>query len=178
MISVVIPHWNYDDHMADVLKRCVDSLVGYDELVIVDNDGIGFAKAVNRGLALAHGDYICVVNNDTILNKGSLADLCVKGTVTVPKITGQVDQLPRAFYCMERTIYEQIGGYDEQFKVGYFEDDDMIIRWNIADIPIRTIDKVEVLHIGSETMKNTDRDKAMETNRILFNKKWNKNEQL
>lgn len=172
MISVVIPHWNYDDHMIDVLQKCVDSLVGYDELIIVDNDGIGFAKAVNRGLRIAHGDYIFIVNNDTVQLNGSLKDLCYEGTVTVPRITGQVDQMPRAFYCMPRTVYEQVGGYDERFKVGYYEDDDLIMRWNIADIPIRTVSTVEVVHIGGETMKHVDRKQAMEGNKKLFDEKW------
>lgn len=172
MISVVIGHWPKSQEHDDALKRCLDSLTGPYEFIVVVNDGIGFAKTYNRGLALAHGDFICVVNNDTELTAGHLENLCLDGCVTVPKMeSGQVDNMPRAFYCMDRKVYEQVGGYDERFELGYFEDDDLIKRWQDAGIPIIVKESVKVKHVGGLTMKTLNTEAIYESNKNLFHAK-------
>lgn len=96
-ISVVIPVYNA---LGD-LKSCLASLErtakGLYELVLVDNgsrpdtrryvaarrgavrlrnaSNLGFAKAVNRGLRAAKGDYIAVVNSDVAFFPGGLQGL-------------------------------------------------------------------------------------------------------
>jgi O-antigen biosynthesis protein len=172
MISVIIPHWGMDDELNAALKRCVNSLEGHDELVLVINDGIGFGPAVNQGLSLANGDYLIIVNNDTILESGNLADLCDPEAVTVPQMKGQIDNNPRAFYCMPRWVYEKVGGYDERFTYGYFEDDDLMRRWIDAEVPIRTVPSVHVDHVGGLTMKKLQHELIYERNKELFNEKW------
>ena len=137
------------------------------------NVGIGFARACNLGLAKTHGDYILVVNNDTVVVRGDLELLCVPNTVVVPRmVTGQVDNMPRAFYCMPRTVYEKVGGYDERFEGGYYEDDDLINRWLKAKVKIKVENRVEVNHIGGLTMKELDTEKLSNENFIKFQEKW------
>lgn len=171
MISVVIPHWPLSEQHDALLERCVRSLEGHDELIIVVNDGIGFAKAVNRGLRLARGDFLFVVNNDTVA-QGNLQAMCVEGAVVVPKITGQVDNNPRAFYSMHRSVLEQVGYLDENFTVGYWEDDDYIRRMNLCAVPIQHTDKVSVVHVGGATMEHTAKQLAYDINRAYYEKKW------
>jgi GT2 family glycosyltransferase len=174
VISVVIPHWPMP-HTDAALERCAYSLEGHGELIVVVNEGIGFGPAVNQGLRLARGRYLCVVNNDTVLCEGSLEHLCVPGSVTVPCIHGQPDWLPRAFYCMDREVYDLVGGYDEQYRLGYFEDDDMILRWREAGISIQAIQEVVVNHQdgGGMTMKSTGLERElMEENGKRFLDKW------
>lgn len=174
MMSVIIPHWPLNEELDLLLEHCVKSIHA-DEIIVVVNDGTGFGKAVNQGLRLAHGDYLFVVNNDTVVLNGNLQDMCIPDTVTVPDITGQVDDMPRAFYCMPRSVYESIGGYDERFKIGYFEDDDFITRLNKYEVPIRKVQSVEVSHLGGATMHQLDRDTIFEANKERFHDKWFRN---
>jgi GT2 family glycosyltransferase len=93
--AVVIPSWN----SADLLPACIDSVLTQDtgaELMVVDNgssDGsvafledkgiphitlprnVGFAAAVNMGVARTVASSILVLNADTVLEPGSLGRL-------------------------------------------------------------------------------------------------------
>lgn len=88
-ISVIIPAWITSDELYELTNQTVMSLSrskGWQrcELIIVDNgsplggdqlmkvsdiyirnkENVGYPKAVNQGIALATGDYICIANND------------------------------------------------------------------------------------------------------------------
>ena len=159
----------------EALERCLHSLKGqYDELILVINDGIGFGAAVNRGLKWASGDFLLIVNNDTVLRKGKLKDLFLNDRVTVPLIQGQPDWKPRCFYCMPRSVYEKVGGYDERFEIGYFEDDDLIKRWELAKISIEQVKAIEVIHQdgGGLTIKQLGEEENFNRNKTRFQEKW------
>ena len=94
-VAVVIPSWN----SLELLPRCLDSLVDQGveiELMVVDNgsgDGsvalleergiphlalprnVGFAAAVNLGVARTHAEAVLALNADTVLEPGCLAPL-------------------------------------------------------------------------------------------------------
>lgn len=148
-VSAVIP-WYYGKPGKDeLLRRCVASLKGHDELIIVANDGIGICKAVNIGFESSTGDYICVLNDDLVVERGSLRELCHPQYVVVPDVRSPVGGASIAlgtFACYPRWVYEKIGGYDENFRFGYFEDDDMIKRLEEAEIERRRNRAVRVLH--------------------------------
>lgn len=169
--TVVIPHYPIED--ADKrLEECVDSLNGVDELIVIVNEGIGYAKAVNKGLRLASGAYIAVVNNDLRLI-GNLKDLCIPNTVTSPKVNGRNCGFNGCFYVIPRNVFEQIGLLDDRFEMGYYEDDDYLKRLKNADIPVKCIESVDVTHIGGYTMhKMEKRDDYMRDNKLKFREKW------
>lgn len=171
-ISLVVPHWPVKPEHDDMLLRCIKS-IDADEKIVVVNEGTGMGKAINQGLRLTTGDFIIVSNNDCTFSGGDIRDMCDIECITIPNnMPGQGD-LPRAFYCMPRWIYEKVGGYDERFKVGYFEDDDMILRWEKAEIDIRMINNVYVDHNPGTTLNNMpDRIAIYEENKRLFDDKW------
>lgn len=173
MISVVIPHWPKTEELDKLLKVCVASLKA-DEIIVVVNEGIGFAKAVNIGLRLASGDYLCVVNNDTRVVKGELSNLVDPGAVTSPVMNRSARHFWGAFFCIPRWVYEKIGGLDEQFEIGYFEDDDFVERLRQAQIPFHSVHSVWIETKGEQTMKFTDKDKFLHQNAERFGKKWGK----
>ena len=94
-ISIIILSWN----TKDLLKKCLKSIPFYAEVIIVDNgskDGtvhflnslkwpnlkiiknkknLGFAKGNNQGLEVAKGDFVMILNSDTIVQKGTLEKL-------------------------------------------------------------------------------------------------------
>lgn len=174
MISVVIPHYPINEEVEKYLDTCVKSLSHYDELILVVNDGIGFAKAVNRGMKLAKGDYIMVVNNDIRWKAGYLRDLCVKNTVTSPKINSYERDFSGCFFCVPRSVYEQIGGLDEQFEIGYYEDDDYLMRIQEAGIKTACVTTCNIDTEGGRTMQYFDKYKLIENNKAKFEAKWQK----
>jgi hypothetical protein len=129
-------------------------------------------KAINQGFKLATGDCFIVSNNDCEVGNGELKDMCYDDAIGLPdNMPGQLE-LPRAFYSLPRWVYESVGGYDEQFKVGYFEDDDLIRRWYVAKIPFR-MSKVQVAHSPGTTLNNMpDRQAIYEQNKNRFIEKW------
>jgi len=99
MISVIIPNYNG----ASYLEPCLDSVLlqsaGPDiEIVLIDNgstdgsvawvrerfpsvrvianaENLGFTRAVNQGIAAASGELLLLLNNDTVMQPGSLLKL-------------------------------------------------------------------------------------------------------
>jgi len=91
-VSAVIVNYNARDHLVE----CVRSVRadGVDEIIVVDNastDGslervakidpdvvtvetggnLGFGSAANRGLAVARGEYVAVLNPDVVVESGT-----------------------------------------------------------------------------------------------------------
>jgi glycosyltransferase involved in cell wall biosynthesis len=155
-----------------MLKRCVQSLPSHYETIVVVNDGIGMGKAINKGFELATGDYLVTLSNDCWWVDGTFQELCDPTAVTLPEhLDGQWDK-PRCFYCLPRWIYEQVGGYDERFNVGYFEDDDFIHRLYLADIPIKET-VVQGGHVPGQTLdKLPNRNEIYNENKEKFKAKW------
>ena len=97
MISIVIPNYNGNKY----LKECLDSVYHQTfkdfEIIIIDNastDGsyewlkeykdikfkqldknYGFSRAVNEGIYLAKGEYVLLLNNDTIMEVDFLEEI-------------------------------------------------------------------------------------------------------
>lgn len=174
-ISVIIPHYTGIQGTDKALEECVRSLRGHDELLIIVNEGIGYAKAVNQGLRLAKGDYFVVANNDTKLIEGDLRAMTDPFAVTTPYIIPRPrDDYPRAFWCMPRWVYDEVGPMDEDFEMGYFEDDDYILRIREKGIPMRSTPFVCVHHKdgGGLTMKQVGEQKYFDINKRRFEEKW------
>ncbi|GFE60329.1 glycosyltransferase family 2 protein [Geobacter sp. AOG2] len=146
-VSVIILTWNGRAY----LKECLDSLEAQSfrdfETILVDNgstdgsadhvrseypwvrllelpENAGFAEGNNRGLALARGDYIVTLNNDTKVDPGFLAELvrAVEGDGRV----GMVAARMRNFYRPERIDAAglKIGTNGLGYNIGYGEIDD------------------------------------------------------
>lgn len=176
-ISLVIPHFP-SPSTDDVLDQCISSFAGeYDELIVVINDGMGFGPATNLGLKHATGNFLVVCNNDITLLQGTLKDLVNHKAITVPLIIPPAkDHKPRAIFCMPRWAYRQISAcgyfYDPVFKIGYWEDDDLIRR--LGDIKVDLCEKVIVNHLdgGGLTMKQFGEQEWHDRNEQVFKNKW------
>jgi len=154
------------------LKKCVDSLPFYDELVLVVNDGIGFAKAVNQGLSLAKGDFLIVVGNDIEWKRGTLQQLCIENTITSPLVNEWSQPFQGHLFCLPRSIYEKLGGLDEQFSIGFFEDDDYRMRIEKEHIQNIAVPECNIITVGGMTMRQFDTVTLMKENKEKFDKKW------
>lgn len=181
-ISVVIPHYPIGD-TNKALDKCVKSLSqrGATEIIVYTNYGDGYSKAVNAGMKLASGDFICVVNNDTEVVDGFLSWLCKENAIATPMIFPPArDTYPRCFFCVPRHHYEQLKEFksddffDERFHPGYFEDDDLIQRIKLLDIRVEYVANVVVHHQngGGLTMKQLGEQESFDINKKRFEEKW------
>jgi GT2 family glycosyltransferase/tetratricopeptide (TPR) repeat protein len=80
-------------------------------------------------------------------------------------------------FCMliKRCVIEKIGGLDDHFRIGNFEDDDFCLRARLAGFHAAIARDCYVHHYGSQTFlgNQIDYDKRSHSNWKLFKEKWN-----
>ncbi|MEO9170406.1 MAG: glycosyltransferase family 2 protein, partial [Candidatus Baltobacteraceae bacterium] len=76
--------------------------------------------------------------------------------------------------CIDRRVIEEIGGFDERFRFGNFEDDDFCIRVRAAGYKIYICEDSFVHHFGSQSFAANKLDYAaiMSENAKKFAEKW------
>lgn len=82
-----------------------------------------------------------------------------------------------AFFCvmMTRHAYETVGPMDEDFGVGFFEDDDYCRRLSLNGFEVRCADDVFVHHHLSASfnkLKADTKQVLFEKNKAIYEKKW------
>lgn len=176
-LSVVIPYYEIDSGKREVLKRCIDSIKGqYDELILVWNQGAGFVPAVNKGYELASGDFIALVCDDVILKKGSLRDLCDEKALVSAHVEGSpVQDFWGTLWCEPKWVYEKRGPMDEEYAKGLYFDDNMLFEMCTRHVQAYTNLDVVIEHPeGGRTLERIteDRKQKIEHNRELFIKQF------
>lgn len=207
-ISIVIPTYQHCD---DLLKPCLESIKTYSDLsnsevIVVANgctDGTreyveslggpfklvwmdapaGYTRATNEGIKASTGEYVVLLNNDTVLldqPKNQWLDLLVDPFLKDSKvgITGPMKTFcPHAkrdfliFFCVciRRKLLDEIGLLDEVFSPGYGEDADICCKLENSGYKIHQVcpsneysetdEKVmlgdfKIFHKGNVTFKN------------------------
>lgn len=161
-VSLIIPTL----HVADCLEKCIESFKGqYDELIVVDDTDLSLAKKINKGLRLATGDFLIVSNDDVLADTGTLRDLCVEGRVLSPKVNGGVFKVFHAhIFCLPRSIYGQVGGYDEDYDGVYHIDSAYWAKLINAGLPPDIHYEVNIKHEHAATTIKTLDSKERDEN--------------
>lgn len=174
-LSVIIPYMDAFDGKQQILERCLDSLVGADEVLVIENWKAGYAVPINYGLQQASGDFFLVMNDDIIQTRGNLKDLCDGYAVTTPIEDGQkASFIWGNCFCMPRWVYEKTGGLDERYRISYFDDDDLIFTLQDLYINMKTVESVEFSnpHGGTTLHSFPDHNEFYEENKQRFLRKW------
>ncbi len=184
--------------------------------VIANAENRGYAAGNNQGMAAARGDFILLLNNDTVVTPGWLEPLLrlaqhrpdiglvgpVSNQVAGPQRLAAVDydidsleglndfgtkiahqSLPAqragrvVGFCMmfAREVMLRIGGLDERFGTGNFEDDDYCLRAALAGYQSWIARDSFVHHAGGATFAagDNDRHQRLLKNWKIFKVKWN-----
>lgn len=205
-VSVVIPTYQHCD---DLLRPCLESIKQYTnfpglEVIIVANgctDGTkeyveglgapfklvwmdapaGYTKATNEGIKASTGDFIILLNNDTILlpqEVNAWINILIEPFYRDERvgITGPMKtfcpEAQREFLiffcvCISRKMFDQLGILDEAFSPGYGEDTDFCCKLEDAGYKIHSvcanptysspnqmIGDFPIYHKGNVTFKN------------------------
>lgn len=97
MISIIIPNYNGKKYLQDCLESIKAQTYTDYEIIIIDNastddnyswllqqdeilfkrldQNYGFSKAVNEGIQLSRGEYVLLLNNDTVLEPNFLKEI-------------------------------------------------------------------------------------------------------
>lgn len=219
IIMAVYNQLNYTKLCAQSIQRYTD--MPY-ELIIIDNgsrDGTGeflkslhasvITNAENRGCAIAwnqgiksaKGDYLCILNNDTVVTEGWLSrliSLMEKGNYSVvsPAITEGPLYYDLEAYALDftracrnlirkganaccmlirRETFERVGLFDEQFIYGGHEDIDFFWRCQQARLSMATTGSCLIHHFSMKTqneIKKTEDFDYDRHNKERFFKKW------
>lgn len=186
--------------------------------VVTNPRNLGYPAGVNRGLTEARGEYVVLLNNDTVVSAGWLGGLTAVaaagwpaaglvgavsnfagGVQQVPVSYASLDELPRfaaahrlthrgrvrpapmlSGFCLllTRAVADAVGGLDERFGLGFFDDDDLCRRATAAGFRLAVADGVFVHHFGSRTFLGlgVDTQKQLRDNQALFRAKWKEGE--
>lgn len=172
-LSVIIPFMAIDDDKYRVLKETIDSFTGADEIIVWSNWKEGYAKPINRGLRLAKGDFLLVMNDDMVWDGGSLKRLCDPEAVTSPMVNGRVQEFWGCSFCLPRWVYEKTGGLYEGYEISYYDDNDFWEVLKNKDIPRRCVETVRVETVGGRTLDRfPNRNEFFAKNRQHFMERW------
>lgn len=96
VVSIIIPYYNQQNYTWGCLNSISENLpeISFEIILVNDNsneifdfafienikiinnvENIGFLKSVNEAITIANGEYIYLLNNDTIVSKGFLDEL-------------------------------------------------------------------------------------------------------
>ncbi len=172
----------------------------------------GFAGGMNFGVAQVGGEWLLLVNNDTIFPDNAIdalkrvfselpPEVAMLGPVTNVAGNGQRLWKPGAthaqwlqigrslhakpshqlmptyrcdFFCIaiRRDVWNELGGLDPAFGLGYYEDFDFSLRLRQTGYRQLITEDVFVLHLGSATFKASEAAKAlMKRNKKLLQSK-------
>jgi GT2 family glycosyltransferase/glycosyltransferase involved in cell wall biosynthesis len=141
-ISVVIPSRNGSELLARLLPGLFRELAGFpSEVIVVDNgsdeywehpgvtversaEPLSFARAVNRGIRRARYRYVCLLNNDMVLEPGFFSPL-----------RDAFDRVPDLFCATAQILFPEGVRREETGKANYGQDapTDFPVR---CDLPI------------------------------------------
>lgn len=159
-----------------------------DYLLLLNNDVLVSEGWLNRLVSCAEMDNsIGLVGPLTNCISGlqMVANVPYDDPADFPQYAGRLAQAQDRRYAprrriagfamlIKRTLYNAIGGLDETYGSGNYEDDDYCLRATAAGYNIMVAEDAFIHHFGSSTFKNNriDYQQAMTTNQALFKSKW------
>lgn len=228
-ISIIIPTYN---HFHDAFKPCIDAVLKYTnlidkEIIVVANgctdetksyleslgnqlsyiwfdDPMGYIKSVNAGIEKSTGEYIVLLDNDSILLPQWPDEWIniLKAPFLKNEKVGASSPFAHEYENMglvlhsgctmyRASVLKQIGMFDVVYHPGYFSDSDVAMKiWNAGyecvEVPTRNDNKpynnnvfainFPVMHLGNVQTMDKNKDSAIVAkNREILYSRYGKN---
>jgi GT2 family glycosyltransferase len=132
--EVIVVDNNSTDGSCEMVKKSFPNT-----LLIENNDNVGFSKANNRGVAIASGKYICILNPDTVVAEDTFLKLLKFsnsinniGIVSCKLIDGSGGFLPESKRNIptRRVAIKKLIGFSRDYYVSELKND------NIGKVPV------------------------------------------
>ena len=203
---------------------CFMVKANFPNVILIENkENVGFSKANNQAVAVAKGEYICILNPDVVVAENTFHNLInfsksksdhgiigcrlVDGSgaylpeskrnfptisIAFQKLFGigkhyyahhvgplenkPVDVLPGALMFLKRSLYDNLGGFDEDFFM-YGEDIDLSYRVQKLGLNNYYLGDTTVIHFkGESTEKNRVQSKRFfQAMKLFYQKHLNTN---
>ncbi|HEX9080617.1 MAG TPA: glycosyltransferase family 2 protein [Desulfuromonadaceae bacterium] len=171
--------------------------------VISNQENRGCAPAWNQGVQAAGGDWTVVLNNDIVLTEGWWQGLVSAAErwrldIVSPAIregelnydlagysrefTGRMAGVVRRgtahaiCFAARRRVFETIGPFDENFRIGQYEDTDFFLRAAKAGFRLGRVGGAFLHHYGSVTQDAIRKTRTVNRyaleNKAYFIRKW------
>ncbi|HEY3308900.1 MAG TPA: glycosyltransferase family 2 protein [Desulfuromonadaceae bacterium] len=172
--------------------------------IISNRENLGCAGAWNQGISAASkAEWIIILNNDVIVSPGWIAGLqqaaerwsldIVSPGIREGAYNYDIESYAREYvtqmhatirrgaahgicFMVHRRVFDAIGGFDENFRIGQFEDKDFFLRASRAGFRLGTVGCSFLHHFGSVTQDALRKTKVVKPyvieNRAYYNKKW------
>ncbi len=194
--EIIVIDNNSPDDSCDMVRA------NFPEITLIENkENVGFSKANNQAVAVAKGEYICILNPDVVVAENTFHNLInfsksksdhgiigcrlIDGSgaflpeskrnfptvfIAFDKLFGTsqhyyakqieeletmpVDVLPGALMFLKRSLYDNLGGFDEDFFM-YGEDIDLSYRVQKLGLNNYYLGDTTIIHFkGESTAKN------------------------
>ncbi len=99
-------------------------------------------------------------------------------TYRAEKYAGQFFQIKNlALYCcmISRLLFEQVGGLDERYHIGMFEDDDLAMKIKLRGLKLYCVEDVFIHHFHGASFNQLSKLKRMvlfQINKFKYERKW------
>lgn len=172
--------------------------------VIRNEQNRGCAPAWNQGVEAASGEWRTILNNDVLTTPGWLESQLqfarnhgvdiVSPAMREGPLNYSLPDYAREFtssmkdaarpgfangvsFTVNRRVFETSGKFDENFRIGVFEDADFFRRAKQAGFKLAITGSAFIHHFGSSTQKEIKRcdSKYEAENRDYFRRKWKLN---
>ncbi|MCQ9207343.1 MAG: glycosyltransferase family 2 protein [Omnitrophica bacterium] len=227
--DIIIPIWNQPKHTKSCIEHLISNTKYPYRLILIDNgsssdfknyleklassektenilirneQNLGFVKAVNQGLRVSKAPYVCILNNDTLPGEGWLRELVrfaekhpnvgllnplcnghLTRNLTVNEYAklilfdkGRFMEMNQCQgFCMliKRKVINRIGYLDDAFGVGGFDDTDYSMRAHLARFRSVCVYSSYVYHAEHASFDALgDRKKIQKAAEKKYFKKW------
>lgn len=137
-----------------------------------NNDGIGMCNPVTNSI----GNESKIRAKYTNMQEMREFAYSITGK-NMNHLYGDVDRLPLFATIIRKDAIDKVGLLDEEYKIGMFEDDDYAERIKHGGYRIVIADDSFVHHINNGSfskMQDSEYRKIFESNKAIYEKKWNK----
>lgn len=171
--------------------------------IIRNQENLGCAGAWNQGVSETRSEWVVILNNDVIVSSGWLSGLLaaaelegldvVSPAIREGELNYDIESYARDYvermknvmrhgvadgicFMVHRRVFEKIGLFDENFRIGQFEDTDFFRRAKESGFRLGTTGRSFIHHFGSVTQKALAQGEAekpyVAENRAYYRKKW------